>query len=85
MGGHEISIFDFRTSLPINEILYIQYINTTDKLFISGEILSATTQNFWVFISFVQKIAIPHTKLDDEQFIPQNNNKKHNSTQKATR
>ena len=30
MGGHEISIksiFDFRTSLPINEILYIQYIN----------------------------------------------------------
>jgi hypothetical protein len=29
MGGHEISIksiFDFRTSLPINEILYIQYI-----------------------------------------------------------
>jgi hypothetical protein len=61
MGGHEISIksiFDFRTSLPINEILYIQYINTTDKLFISGEILSATTQICWVFISFVQKIAI---------------------------
>ena len=30
MGGHEISIksiFDFRASLPINEILYIQYIN----------------------------------------------------------
>jgi hypothetical protein len=29
MGGHEISIksiFDFRTSLPINEILYIQCI-----------------------------------------------------------
>jgi hypothetical protein len=44
MGGHAISIksiFDFRTSLPINEILYIQYINTynvytTDNLFISG-------------------------------------------------
>ena len=29
MGAHQISIksiFDFRTSLPINEILYIQYI-----------------------------------------------------------
>jgi hypothetical protein len=34
MGGHEISIksiFDFRTSLPINEILYIQYINGKRK------------------------------------------------------
>ena len=31
MGEHEISMkskFDFCTSLPINEILYIQYINT---------------------------------------------------------
>ena len=34
MGGHEISIksiFDFRASLPINEILYIQYINGKRK------------------------------------------------------
>jgi hypothetical protein len=34
IGGHEISIkriFDFRTSLPINEILYIQYINGKRK------------------------------------------------------
>ena len=34
MGGHEISIksiFDFRTSLPINEILYIKYINGKRK------------------------------------------------------
>jgi hypothetical protein len=34
MGGHDISIkriFDFRTSLPINEILYIQYINGKRK------------------------------------------------------
>jgi hypothetical protein len=34
MGGHEISIkriFDFRTSLPINKILYIQYINGKRK------------------------------------------------------
>jgi hypothetical protein len=34
MGEHEISIkriFDFRTSLPINEILYIQYINGKRK------------------------------------------------------
>jgi hypothetical protein len=34
MGGHEISIkriFDFNTSLPINEILYIQYINGKRK------------------------------------------------------
>jgi hypothetical protein len=34
MGGHEISIksiFDFRTSLPINEILYIQYIDLITK------------------------------------------------------
>jgi hypothetical protein len=34
MGGHEIwikRIFDFRTSLPINEILYIQYINGKRK------------------------------------------------------
>ena len=34
MGGHKISIksiFDFRTSLPINEILYIQYINGKRK------------------------------------------------------
>jgi hypothetical protein len=34
MGEHEISIkplFDFRTPLPINEILYIQYINGKRK------------------------------------------------------
>ena len=34
MGVHEISIksiFDFRTSLPINEILYIQCINGKRK------------------------------------------------------
>ena len=34
LGGHEISIkliFDFRTSLPINEILYIRYINVKRK------------------------------------------------------
>jgi hypothetical protein len=34
IGGHEISIkliFDFRTSLPINEILYIRYINVKRK------------------------------------------------------
>jgi hypothetical protein len=34
MGGHELSkkwIFDFRTSLPINEISYIQYINGKRK------------------------------------------------------
>ena len=34
MGGHESPIkriFDFRTSLPINEILYIQYINGKRK------------------------------------------------------
>jgi hypothetical protein len=33
-GVHEISIksiFDFRTSLPINEIVYIQYINGKQK------------------------------------------------------
>ena len=54
LGGHDISIksiFDFRTSLPINEILYIQYINTyiqLIQLFISGEILSATTQNLGI-------------------------------------
>jgi hypothetical protein len=54
MGGHEISIksiFDLRTSLPINEILYTihKYLYTTDKLFISGEIsVSATTQNLGI-------------------------------------
>ena len=34
MGGHAISIkriFDFRTSLPINKILYIKYINGKQK------------------------------------------------------
>ena len=34
MGGHDISIkriFDFRTSPPINEILYIQNINGKRK------------------------------------------------------
>ena len=34
MGGHAISIkriFDFRTSLPINKILYIQYLNGKRK------------------------------------------------------
>jgi hypothetical protein len=34
MGGHEISIkriFDFRTSLPKNKILYIKYINGKRK------------------------------------------------------
>ena len=34
IGGHAISIkliFDFRTSLPINEILYIQYLNGKRK------------------------------------------------------
>ena len=63
MGGHEISIksiFDFRTSLPINEILYIQCINTyiqqINYLF-PGEYYRRQ-HRILVFVSFVQKIAI---------------------------
>ena len=62
MGGHEISIksiFDFRTSLPINEILYIQYINfyiqQINYLF-PGKYYRQH-HRIWVFVSFVQKIA----------------------------
>jgi hypothetical protein len=62
MGGHEISIksmFDFCTSLPINEILYIQYINIyiqqINYLF-PGKYYRRQ-HRIWVFVSFVQKIA----------------------------
>jgi hypothetical protein len=62
MGGHEISIksmFDFSTSLPINEILFIQYINIyiqqINYLF-PGKYYRRQ-HRIWVFVSFVQKIA----------------------------
>ena len=62
MGEHEISIksmFDFCTSLPINEILYIQYINIyiqqINYLF-PGKYYRRQ-HRIWVFVSFVQKIA----------------------------
>ena len=63
MGGHEISIksiFGFRTSLPINEILYIQYINTYIQqinYLLPGKYYRRQ-HRIWVFVSFVQKIAI---------------------------
>ena len=63
MVGHEISIksiFDFRTSLPKNEILYMQYINTyiqqINYLFPGKYYLRK--HRILVFVSFVQKIAI---------------------------
>ena len=63
MGEHEISIksmFDFCTSLPINEILYIQYINTyiqqINYLF-PGKYYRRQ-HIIWVYVSFVQKIGI---------------------------
>ena len=63
MGGHEISIksiFDFRTSLPINEILYIQYINTYIQQihYLFPGKCYRRQHRIWVFVSFVQKIAI---------------------------
>ena len=60
MGGHNISIksiFDFRTSLPINEILYIQYINTyihvqqINYLF-SGNNIGDNTEFEYVFLLY---------------------------------
>jgi hypothetical protein len=63
MGGHAISInslFDFRTCLLINEILYIQYINTyiqqINYLF-PGK-YDQRQHIIWIFVSFVQKMAI---------------------------
>ena len=63
MGGHEISIksiFDFRTSLPINEILYIQYTNTYIQQinYLFPVKYYRRQHSIWVFVSFVQKIAI---------------------------
>jgi hypothetical protein len=63
MGGHEISIkliFDFRTSLPINEISNIQYINAYIQQinYLFTEIYYRRQHIIWVFVSFVQKIAI---------------------------
>jgi hypothetical protein len=63
MGGHEISIksiFDFRASLPINEILYIQYINTYIQQlnYLFPRKYYRRQHRIWVFVSFVQKIAI---------------------------
>jgi hypothetical protein len=34
-------------------------------------------------LTTITKNTTPHTKLNDEQVIPHNNNKKHNSTHKA--
>jgi hypothetical protein len=63
MGGHEISIkwiFEFRTSLPINEILYIQYTNTYIQQinYLFPVKYYRRQHRIWVFVSFVQKIAI---------------------------
>ena len=63
MGGHEISIkpiFDFRTSLPINEISNIQYINAyIQQINYLFPVKYYRRQHIiWVFVSFVQKIAI---------------------------
>ena len=63
MGGHEISIksiFDFGTSLPINEILYIQYINTYiyQIHYLFPWKYHRRQHRILVFVSFVQTIAI---------------------------